>query len=265
MIEAAAFASGNSRRAESGGPPSPQRTPHPRNRLVPMSLVSDHQDIDLAPLIDHAILHPAATPRDIQQACDIAQQFKFASVCLAPVHVKQAVDLLHGKSTQICAVIGFPMGATTSAVKLYEAQEAAEYGATELDVVINLGFLKSGQTDALHRDIAQICDATGRPVKAILEMALLTPDEKRLAAEVCMDAGVAFLKTSTGWQGGATVEDVKFLRNITKDRVGIKASGGIRTFEQVLELVLAGATRIGTSRGVEILRQRDRLGEETAT
>jgi deoxyribose-phosphate aldolase len=144
-------------------------------------------------------------------------------------------------------------------VKLYEAQEAVENGATELDVVINLGWLKSGQLNDLHRELAEIREETGQTIKAILEMSLLTEEEKRVAAEVCMDAGVAFLKTSTGWAGGATVPDVRLLKEISNDRVGIKASGGIRTIEQALELILAGATRLGTSRSLDLLRQRDTL------
>lgn len=136
------------------------------------------------------------------------------------------------KKPQVCTVIGFPSGASTSATKLYEAQEAVDNGATELDVVINLGYVKAGETDALHREIAQICEATGKPVKAILEMNLLTLDEQNLAAEICIDAGVAFLKTSTGWSGGATVEQIKLLKSISRGQVGIKASGGIRTLEQ---------------------------------
>ncbi|NJL55875.1 deoxyribose-phosphate aldolase, partial [bacterium] len=176
--------------------------------------------------------------------------------------VQQAAELLHHqRSIKVCTVIGFPTGATTGATKLYEAQEAVEHGATELDVVINLGWLKAGQHDAIHREMATICEETGQPVKAILETALLTPNEISLAAEICMDAGVAFLKTSTGWQGGATVAAVQQLYSITQGRVGIKASGGIRTVAQAIALVQAGATRIGTSRGPELVKQQR---EETA-
>jgi deoxyribose-phosphate aldolase len=160
------------------------------------------------------------------------------------------------KRIQVCSVIGFPTGATTSAVKLYEAQEAVENGATELDVVINLGWLKEGKTEEIYREIAQICEETGQTVKTILEMSLLTETEKQLAAEICLDAGASFLKTSTGWSGGATVEDVALLKKIAKGRVGIKASGGIRTLEQAIALIEAGATRIGTSRGVDLVRQQ---------
>ena len=135
--------------------------------------------------------------------------------------------------------------------------EAVENGATELDVVINFGWLKTGQTNLLHQDIAQICQESNKPVKAILELSLLTPDEQELAAEVCMDAGVAFLKTGTGWAGSATLEMVKFLKEISRGKVGIKASGGIRTREQAVALIDAGATRIGTSHGVAIAREKN--------
>ena len=225
-------------------------------------MAADYPDIDIAPFIDHSLLTPTATPELVQQWCNQADRFQFAAVCVYPVHVRQAAELLQGKNPQVCTVIGFPTGANTSAVKLYEAQEAVENGATELDVVINLGWLKTGKTNELHREIAQICEETGQTVKAILETTLLTDAEKRLAAEICMDAGVAFLKTSTGWNGGATVADVRNLKELTKQRVGIKASGGIRTVNQALELIVAGATRLGTSHGVDLLRQRDNLNKE---
>lgn len=221
-----------------------------------------HQSIDIASYLDHSLLHPAATPDQINQWCDEADQYHFAAVCVCPTYVKQAAERLHNSRVKVCTVIGFPSGTQTSATKLYEAQEAVENGAQELDVVINLGWLKSGKTDPLHREIAEIHQETGCTIKAILEMALLTPQEKRLAAEICMDAGADFLKTSTGWFGGATVADVKLLKEVARDRVGIKASGGIRTYSQAIELILAGATRIGTSRGVDLLRQRDTLEEE---
>ena len=219
-------------------------------------------DIDLAPFIDHALLNPTATAEQVEQWCADADRFNFAAVCLHPTHVRQAAALLHGKKPKVCTVIGFPYGTTTAAVKLYEAQEAVEHGATELDVVINIGWLKEGKMDAVHREIAEIYEATGQTIKAILETALLTDVEKRQAAEVCMEAGVAFLKTSTGLFGGATVADVRLLKEVTKDRVGIKASGGIRTVEHALELIMAGATRLGTSRGPELIRQRESRGKD---
>ncbi|MGI0484506.1 deoxyribose-phosphate aldolase [Pantanalinema rosaneae CENA516] len=233
------------------------------NGLLRASMtIANLPDIDIAPFIDHALLAPTATPEQVEQWCEEADRLHFAAVCVQPTYVKQAADLLHGKRPKVCTVIGFPYGATTSAVKLYEAQDAVENGASELDVVINIGWLKAGMTNEVHREVAEIREATGQLVKAILEVALLTDAEKRLAAELCMDAGAALIKTSTGLYGGATVADVRLLKELTGDRVGIKASGGIRTAEQALELIVAGATRLGTSRGPDILRQRDTLGEE---
>jgi len=213
--------------------------------------------IDIAPLIDHTLLLPTATPDQVDQWCEEALQLNLAAVCIYPSYVQQVAERLHNKLPKVCTVIGFPSGATTSAVKLYEAMEAMENGATELDVVINLGWLKVGKTNELHQELAEICQETGQTVKAILEMSLLTEPEKQLAAEICLDAGVHYLKTSTGWNGGATVADVRLLHEITGGQVGIKASGGIRTHDQAIELVLAGATRLGTSYSVELLRQRN--------
>lgn len=226
-------------------------------------MVGADLDIDLAAFIDHALLVPTATPEQVEQYCAQAEQFHFPTVCVYPSAVKQAAQLLHGRKTKVCAVIGFPTGATTSSVKQYEALEAIENGATELDVVINLGWLKSGRSEELYREIASICEETGQTVKAILETALLNDTEKRLAAEVCMDAGVEYLKTSTGWFGGATVSDVRFLRDIAKGQIKIKASGGIRTVEQAIALIEAGASRLGTSRGVELVRQQQNLEQPT--
>ena len=215
----------------------------------------DLESIHLPDYIDHALLDPFATDKQVTQWCAEADQFRFASVCVYPAHVRQAAEHLHNCPSKVSTVIGFPTGATTSAVKLYEAQEATENGATELDVVINLGWLRTGNTDALYRELAEICDATGLSVKAILETTLLTDPEKQLAVEICLDAGVQFLKTSTGWRGGATVADIRLLKELSRDRVGLKASGGIRTVAQAFELILAGANRLGTSRGVELMQQ----------
>lgn len=213
-------------------------------------------DVDLAPYIDHSLLTPTATIEHVDHWCAEAQRHGFASVCVYPVHVQRAVENLHESTIAIGTVIGFPTGAETSATKLFAAQEATENGATELDVVINLGWVKSGQLEQLHTELAKIVEVTGQTVKAILEMTLLNGTEKRSVADVCMDAGVSFLKTSTGWHGGATVEDIRLLKELTRGRVGIKASGGIRTPDQALMLIEAGATRLGTSRGPEILQQR---------
>ena len=213
-------------------------------------------NIDIATYIDHTILKPSAIPEEIKKVCQEAWRYNFPAVCVYPAAVQQARELLHDKQPNICTVIGFPSGAITSAVKLYEAQEAVENGAAELDVVINLGWLKSGETSKIYDEIAQICSETGRVIKAILETTVLTNEEKRLAGEICLDAGAAYLKTSTGWFGGATVEDVKILAEITKGQIGVKASGGIRTYQQAIALIQAGATRLGTSRGVDLLRQQ---------
>jgi deoxyribose-phosphate aldolase len=222
-------------------------------------MARDYPDIDIAPLIDHALLNPDATPEQVEKWCQEADRFQFAAVCVYPVYVKQAADLLYGKAPKVCTVIGFPSGATTPAAKLYEAQEAVDNGATELDVVIHLGGLKAGRTEEIYHEVAQICEQTGQTVKVILETALLTDAQKRLAAEICMDAGAQFLKTSTGWHGGATVADVRLLKKVSQGQAGIKAAGGIRTIEQALDLVVAGATRLGTSRGPDLVRQRDTL------
>jgi deoxyribose-phosphate aldolase len=212
--------------------------------------------VEVAPLIDHALLMPTATEEQVIHWCGEADRYGFAAVCVHPCHVRLAREQLQGRPSQVCTVIGFPTGATTSTTKCYEAQEAAENGATELDVVINLGWVKTGQSDRIHREIAEICEETGQVVKVILETALLTPPELQLAAAVAMDAGARFLKTSTGWQGGATVEAVRQLHELGRGRVGIKASGGIRTLEQALLLVQAGATRLGTSRGPDLVQQQ---------
>ena len=225
-------------------------------------MAADYPDIDIAPLIDHTLLNPLATPEQIEKLCQEADRYQFAAVCIYPCYVRLAVELLQRKHPKVCTVIGFPSGANTSATKLYEAREAVENGATELDVVINLGWLRMGKTEEVHREIAQICEETGVTVKAILETNLLTDAEKRIAAELCMDAGVTFLKTSTGWNGGATVADVTSLYELAKERVGIKASGGIIKIKQALDLVVAGATRLGTSRGVDLLRQRDTVEKD---
>ena len=216
-------------------------------------------NIDIAPTIDHALLSPTATEEEVKQCCDQAWQQDFASVCVYPHVVRQAAERLRGKAPVVCAVIGFPTGATTTAAKLYEAEEAVENGATELDVVLNLGWIKEGNFDRANREIAQICEETGVIIKAIIETGLLKEGEKRLAVELCLDADVAFIKTNTGWFGGATVADVELIRDIAKGQVGIKASGGIRTIEGAIALLNAGANRLGTSRGLQLLQQQKKI------
>lgn len=219
-------------------------------------------EIDLAPFIDRSLLHPCATSEYLRQGCAEADRFGFASVCVFPAMVREAAELLHGKTPKVSTVVGFPTGATTSAVKLYEAADAVENGATELDVVVNLAWLKTGRTNDVHRELAEICEETNVTVKAIIETNLLTPDEKQVATQLCLDAGVQFIVTCTGQYGGVNIADVSFLKEIARGQVGIKASAGIRTYEDAVNLVLAGASRLGTSRVMEILRDRDRQTEE---
>ena len=216
-------------------------------------------DIDLSRYIEHSMLHPAATVEQVKHYCRGADQWRFPCVCVYPNMVRVAEEALHSSRTNVCTVIGFPSGAHTAASKLFEAQEAVENGATELDVVISLGLLKMGRSDDIYQEMAEIRDTTNVVVKAILETSLLTDEEKCLAAEICLDAGVDYLKTSTGWFGGATVDDVKLLQSVTKGRIGIKAAGGIKTAEQAIALVQAGATRLGTSRGVKIMEEREAM------
>ncbi len=223
-------------------------------------LSQERADFDLRDFIEHTLLDPFATREGVERLCHEANQYHFPAVCLSPCHLPQAVELLHNQACEVYTVIGFPTGATSSATKLFEAREAVERGADGLDVVINLGWLRDRCLDSLHRELAEICELTHKPVKAILEMTRLTDAEKQIATEVCLDAGVTYLKTSTGWAGGATVSDVKLLRQLAGDRVGIKASGGIKYYEQAIELIRAGATRLGTSRSVDLIKMQDELG-----
>jgi deoxyribose-phosphate aldolase len=214
------------------------------------------ENLDIAPFIDHSLLG-IATPEMVDRSCEEADRYGFAAVCVNPCYVRQVTALLHQKRIQICTAIGFPTGATTTASKLFEAQEAMENGAQELDVIINIGWLKAGKIDDVHREIAEIAESTGLMVKAILEMSLLTEPEQIMAAQLCMDAGARMLATGTGWSGAARIADVRLLKELTKDQVGIKASGGIVTHDRAVELILAGATRLGTSMGVDLLKQRE--------
>jgi deoxyribose-phosphate aldolase len=214
-----------------------------------------HQPIDPASYIDHTLLDSTAIPSQVEQVCAEAIRYKFHSVCIAPCFVKQAREMLYRERPLVCTVIGFPSGAHTPSVKLYEAQEAIANGAQELDVVINLGLVRAGDSEALYRELAPICEHRDVPVKAILEMPLLSPEELALAVDVCLAAGVAYLKTCTGWRGSATVEQVQLLSDRTRSKCGIKAAGGIRSLAQCWELISAGANRLGTSRSVSIMQE----------
>ena len=213
---------------------------------------------ELAALIDHTALKPEATLDQIQQLCREALTHGFASVCIHPVFVSAASRLLDGSPVKVCTVVGFPLGANTSVAKGFETREALRLGAREIDMVIWVGGVKSRRWDWVEEDVAEvlrICQGEGALLKVILECALLTDEEKRRACEVCVRAGAHFVKTSTGFgPGGATVEDVRFMAEAVKAKgLGVKAAGGIKSYADLLRMVEAGATRIGTSSGVKII------------
>lgn len=211
--------------------------------------------MNLASYIDHTLLKPAATVEDIVTLCEEALQHKFAAVCVNPIYVDLAAHHLAGTGVKTATVIGFPLGATFTASKAAEAKEAVLRKADELDMVINIGAAKAGVWEAVTADIRQVVEAAdGALVKVIIETGLLTDGEKRQACQAIIEAGAHFVKTSTGFgPGGATVEDICLFKQVVGDKIGIKASGGIRTREQALELVAAGATRLGTSAGITIV------------
>lgn len=221
----------------------------------------------LAGMIDHTLLKPTATTADIRSLCAEALAEGFAAVCINPVHVEYAAKNLAGSPVAACAVIGFPLGATTSVTKAAEAQEAIRRGAKEVDMVMNIGALKEGNYDLVLADIRGVVEAvtTIRPdglVKVIIETCYLSREEKIQACRLVRQAGAHFLKTSTGFgSGGATVDDVKLLRENLPPEVGIKAAGGIRTAAQALALIEAGASRLGTSAGPALLAGLEGGGE----
>jgi deoxyribose-phosphate aldolase len=209
----------------------------------------------LAGLIDHTALKPDTTKEQIQMLCSEAIEYGFASVCINPSYVKLCSELLKNSAIKICTVIGFPLGATTTATKVAEASEAIENGANEVDMVINIGAIKSGDYDFVKKDIeAVVLAAKGKAlVKVILETCLLTEEEKTKSCNICKEAKADFVKTSTGFStGGATVADIKLMRSIVKPNMGVKASGGIRDYETAKAMVDAGASRIGASASVAI-------------
>jgi deoxyribose-phosphate aldolase len=213
---------------------------------------------DLAPLIDHTLLRPDATRTEIERLCAEAREHHFACVCVYSGWVPLCVERLRGSRIGVCAVAGFPHGAQHTEVKVFETARAVELGASEVDVVLAIGLIKSGELPAVEADLKAVVKAAGggARIKAILETALLTRDEKIAAAKLAQAAGAAFVKTSTGFAaGGATEEDVRLLRMTLGPGMGIKASGGIRSASAALAMVRAGATRIGTSAGVAIVAE----------
>ncbi|REB09980.1 deoxyribose-phosphate aldolase [Sporosarcina sp. BI001-red] len=210
----------------------------------------------IAKMIDHTLLKADATKEQVIELCNEAKQYEFASVCLNPTWVKMAAELLKGTSVKTCTVIGFPLGATTSDVKAFETRNAIENGASEIDMVINIGALKSGDTKSVQQDIEAVVNAAAGNaiVKVIIETSLLTDEEKRTACELAVLAKANFVKTSTGFStGGATIEDVKLMRSTVGPKMGVKASGGVRSLEDLTAMKEAGATRIGASSGVAIM------------
>ncbi len=213
----------------------------------------------LAKYIDHTLLKPDATEAQIRRVCEEALTYHFASVCVNPTWVPLVRDMLTGSDVSVCTVVGFPLGATLSEVKALETEQCIRLGAQEVDMVINIGRLKSGQDEYVRQDIESVVAVAhehGVLIKVIIETALLTEEEKVRACTLVQAAGADFVKTSTGFgPGGATVEDVALMRRVVGDSMGVKAAGGIRTAEAALAMIRAGANRIGASAGVKIVEE----------
>ena len=216
------------------------------------------QDQALAKMIDHTLLKPEATQQEIAQLCFEAKKYEFASVCVNPTWVELCAQLLKGSTVKVCTVIGFPLGATSSETKAFETETAIRQGATEIDMVINIGALKARDLDTVAKDIRGVVQAAhshGIIVKVIIETVLLTDEEKTIACLLSKEAEADFVKTSTGFAGGgATVNDIELMRKTVGPQMGVKASGGVRTFEDAASMIKAGATRIGASAGVKIIQ-----------
>jgi deoxyribose-phosphate aldolase len=214
---------------------------------------------DVATLIDHTLLKPEATKAEIEALCREAAEFRFATVCVNPAWVALAARLLRGSGVGVCSVVGFPLGATTVDVKQYETRRVIFDGASEVDMVINVGALKSGDLRLVERDIdgvAAACRECGVLSKVIIEAALLTDEEKVTACTLAKAAGADYVKTSTGFaRSGATIADVELMRRVVGPEMGVKAAGGVRDYAQVRAMQAAGATRVGASAGVKIVRE----------
>ena len=225
---------------------------------VSTGLGVEQPERQIAAMIDHTLLKPDATPDQIAQLCYEARKYGFASVCVNPSHVRLCAELLKNSDVKVCTVIGFPLGATSPDVKAFEAGDAIDDGASEIDMVINIGALKVRDYDLVAQDIAgvvRVSHGRGALVKVILETALLNREEKVAACLISKEAGADFVKTSTGFGGGgATVEDVTLMREVVGPQMGVKASGGVGSFDDVQKMVAAGATRIGASAGVKIVQ-----------
>jgi deoxyribose-phosphate aldolase len=214
--------------------------------------------MELSQFIDHTLLKADATTTQVEKLCQEAKENQFFSVCVNSYYVKTCVELLRGSSVKVCTVVGFPLGASTMETKRFEAMKAIAEGAKEIDMVLNISAVKSQNWQYVLDDmssLAQICHQQGAILKVILETCLLTQDEKKKACELAVKAGVDFVKTSTGFStSGATIEDVQLMRSIVGPSIGVKASGGIRNTETAKAMIEAGATRLGTSASVEIVK-----------
>ena len=224
-------------------------------------------DAKLARMIDHTLLKPDATIQEIENLCAEAIHYGFASVCINPAYVKLCADLVRDSHVKVCTVIGFPLGATSSAAKAFETERAIKHGASEVDMVINIGMLKSGEYDYVEHDILAVVDTAHRLkvlVKVIIETGLLNDDEKIKACALAKHAGADFVKSSTGFvKGGATIEDIALMRKVVGPELGVKASGGVRSRKQALDLLASGATRIGASASVMIVTDEESVSSST--
>lgn len=211
--------------------------------------------------IDQTVLKPEATQAEIEKLCREAMEYRFAAVCIHPTWVSFAYELLRGTKVKLCSVVGFPLGANIQECKAREARQLVELGADEIDMVINLGALKSKDYKKVLQDIEAVVQAASPAlIKVILETCLLTDEEKQIASKMCVEAGAHFVKTSTGFsKAGATLHDVSLMRKVVGPDFGVKASGGIRDLQAALAMIEAGATRIGTSSGVAIMQNMSRV------
>ncbi|MBS5949048.1 MAG: deoxyribose-phosphate aldolase [Clostridium sp.] len=210
---------------------------------------------ELAKMIDHTILKPEATEKEVEKLCKEALEYNFASVCINPSMVEKAVEMLKGSDVKVCTVIGFPLGATTTEVKAFETEDVIKKGATEVDMVINVGKLKEGNLGYVKKDIEAVVNAAkGKALtKVIIETCLLTDEEKVTACKLSKEAGADFVKTSTGFStGGATAKDIKLMRETVGEELGVKASGGVRSLEDAELMIENGASRIGASASIAI-------------
>lgn len=210
----------------------------------------------IAQYFDHTILKPDATTEEVTRICEEAIKYGFFSVCVNPVHIPQVKKQLQGSKVKVCSVVGFPLGAHTFGIKALETKKAVTEGADEVDMVINVGALKDGNLELVEQDIKAVVEAAdGRCVKVIIETCLLTEDEKIKACAISKNAGAHFVKTSTGFStGGATVEDVALMKKTVEGQLQVKASGGIKSYDDAVAMIDAGADRIGASAGVSIIK-----------